>query len=106
VLKKALGHRCPPEILNRPKWGFDTPLRRWVSRPELYNILKRLPDGKLIEQGWVSREPLAGMVATPELAMVHARRLWALLILEVWLNVHKRPSPPSESLLDLLCVAA
>ena len=106
VLKKALGHRCPPEILNRPKWGFDTPLRRWVAQPELYNVLKRLPEGRIVEQGWVKREPLAALIATPEAASVNARRLWILLILEVWLNVHQRTSPPSESLVELLCVAA
>ncbi len=106
VLKQALGHRCPPEILNRPKWGFDTPLRHWVAQPSLYNVLQRLPEGRLVEQGWVKREPLAGMVATPQLASVNARRLWNLLILEVWLNVHLRTTAPSESLLDLLCVAA
>ena len=33
LLKKTLGQRCPPEILARPKWGFDTPCAGWVSNP-------------------------------------------------------------------------
>jgi asparagine synthase (glutamine-hydrolysing) len=106
VLKKALGKRCPPEILSRRKWGFDTPLHRWVAQPELFEVLKRLPHGYLVAQGWVKREPLAAMVASPATATVHARRLWILLVLEVWLTVHRRKSPPTESLLDLVCAAA
>lgn len=106
VLKKALGRRCPPEILSRPKWGFDTPLRRWVAQPDLFEVLRRLPDGLLVEQGWVKREALAELVATPQSASVHARRVWILLVLEVWLGVHGRQSCPSESLVDLACAAA
>jgi asparagine synthase (glutamine-hydrolysing) len=106
ILKKALGKRCPPAILHRPKWGFDTPLHRWVAQPELFEILKRLPHGYLVAQGWVKRAPLAAMVESPATATVHARRLWILLVLEVWLGVHRRNSPPSESLLDVVCATA
>ncbi|HLG98188.1 MAG TPA: asparagine synthase (glutamine-hydrolyzing) [Bryobacteraceae bacterium] len=106
ILKKALGHRCPPEVLNRPKWGFDTPLRRWVAQPDLFEVLQRLPHGLAVEQGWVKRQPVADLVATPQTASVNARRLWILLVLEVWLSIHRRQESPAESLVDVVCAAA
>src|SRR6202140_5118386 len=44
LLKRSLGKRCTPEILNRQKSGFDTPLSRWVRQPAIFEIIRALPD--------------------------------------------------------------
>jgi asparagine synthase (glutamine-hydrolysing) len=102
LLKKVLGERCPPEILSRPKWGFDTPLRRWVQQPGLYDLIRGLPEGAAVRQGWFKPESVRALVGDPETAGRNARRVWNLFVLDVWLQVHRRPSPPRESLSELL----
>lgn len=105
-LKRVLGKHCPPELLNRPKWGFDTPLRRWVGQPEIYDALKGLPRGTAVKQGLLRGSGVRGMVSSPEIAQNQARRVWNLLILETWLRVHKLETPPGESLLEVVKEAA
>ena len=105
-LKRVLGKHCPPELLNRPKWGFDTPLRRWVGQPEIYDALKGLPSGTAVKQGLLRGSGVRGMVSSPEIAQNQARRAWNLLILETWLRVHKLETPPGESLLEVVKEAA
>ena len=104
-LKEALGHRCPPEILQRPKWGFDTPLRKWVCQPGIFKLLRCLPDGVCVKQGLFRRSAIRSLVASPESAMNFARGVWSLLVLEIWMRVHLRTTPPRESCYELLGVA-
>ena len=104
LLKRALGKRCPPEILARPKWGFDTPLRHWVSRPEVIPIVQALSEGLLVREHLVKASGVRDLVRTPAAISANARRIWNLLILEVWLNVRRCVSPPSASLRDLFLV--
>jgi asparagine synthase (glutamine-hydrolysing) len=102
LLKKVLGERCPPEILNRPKWGFDTPLRRWVQQPGLYELIRGLPEGIAAKQGLLKPDGVGSLVADPQTASRYARRVWNLFVLDVWMQVHKRPSAPRETLSELL----
>jgi len=102
LLKKVLGERCPPEVLNRPKWGFDTPLRHWVQQPGLYDLVRALPEGTAVKQGLLKAEGVRSLVENPQAASRNARRVWNLFVLDVWLQVHKRPSAPQESLSELL----
>jgi asparagine synthase (glutamine-hydrolysing) len=103
-LKQALGKRCPLEVLNRPKWGFDTPLRRWITHPDLFKVLCRLSEGLCVNEGFVTASAVRSMVKTPLRVFNFARGVWSLLVLEVWLRVRRRLSPPKESLNELLGV--
>lgn len=102
VLKRALGHRLPAELLTRPKWGFDTPLNSWVSSPALFGAMQRLPAGSIVRDGLVSKAAVRSLVNSQERVSRQARRAWSLLVLEVWLRVRGRLSPPRESLRELL----
>ena len=102
VLKRALGSRLPPTLLNRPKWGFDTPLASWVGGPAIFEALQALKTGALVGEGLISPAAVRTLVSTREGASSRARRVWSLLILEVWLRVRNRPSAPRESLSELL----
>jgi asparagine synthase (glutamine-hydrolysing) len=106
LLKKTLGQRCPPEILSRPKWGFDTPLRRWVQQPGLYDLIRGLPEGAAVKQGLLKADGVRALVQDSQTASRNARRVWNLFVLDVWLQVHKRPAPPRETLSELLGQAA
>jgi asparagine synthase (glutamine-hydrolysing) len=104
-LKKVLGRRCPEQILNRPKWGFDTPLRRWVSHPSIFKLLQNLPDGVCVRDGLFRRSAIRSLVVTPERAMNFARGVWSLLVFEIWMRVRFRATPPRESCHELLGIA-
>jgi asparagine synthase (glutamine-hydrolysing) len=104
LLKRSLGHRCTPEILTRPKFGFDTPLRRWVRQPTMFNFLKRLPEGFATKQGLFDPHGIKALVPDAITASRFARRVWNLFVLDVWLQVHGRASAPHETLSELLGV--
>jgi len=101
-LKSALGRKCPPSILNRPKWGFDTPLKQWVGQPELFEHIRQLPDGECVRSGLLRESAVREMTESPSAARNAARRVWNLLVLEVWLRVRGESSAPAESLEELL----
>jgi asparagine synthase (glutamine-hydrolysing) len=105
-LKRALGHLCPPELLTRPKWGFDTPLDRWVSQPGIFALAQKLRSGVAVREGLIAPRHLAQYNGDPERARRWARRLWSLLVLEVWLRVRYHRAAPQESLTELLGGAA
>ncbi len=106
VLKGALGKRVPPQVLDRPKFGFDTPLRRWVKQPAIFEMIKTLPEGTAAKQGMFNPRAIRAMVQEAATTGRFARRVWNLFVLEVWLQVHQRPAAPQETLSELLGVAA
>ncbi|MCU1262840.1 MAG: asnB, partial [Bryobacterales bacterium] len=101
-LKESLGDRVPPEVLNRPKWGFDTPLKRWLAQPEMLDLIRQLPSGECVKEGLLRASAVAALVATPESVCNSARRVWNLLVLDTWLRIRGRMSPPQESLNSLM----
>jgi asparagine synthase (glutamine-hydrolysing) len=102
ALKQALGDRLPPELLTRPKWGFDTPLKSWVRGSALFEAMRTLPSGAAVREGLISAAAVGSLVGTPERVFSQARQAWSLLVLDVWLRVRDRVSPPRESLTQLL----
>ena len=101
-LKRVLGKRCPPELIGRPKWGFDTPLRNWVGQPEIYGVMRGLPAGVAVRLGLMRASSLKDMVSSPEMARSRARRLWNILVLDCWLRIHRRLEAPEETLCDFM----
>ena len=106
LLKRAVGKRCLPQILNRPKAGFDTPLSRWVRQPAIFELIRALPDGFAVKEGLFDRRGVKGLVSDPDTAGRFARRVWNLFVLDTWLQVNRRASVPQETLSDLLAIAA
>jgi len=106
LLKRALGNRCPSQILNRPKFGFDTPLSRWVKQPAIFDLVKGLPEGFAGTMGLVNPRAVKALVEDPQTAGKFARRVWNLFVLDIWLQVNRRQSAPTETLSELLGVAA
>jgi asparagine synthase (glutamine-hydrolysing) len=106
LLKRSLGKRVPPQILDRPKFGFDTPLSRWVKQPAIFELIKGLPEGFAAKQGLFNPRGIRALVQDASTAGKFARRAWNLFVLDVWLQVNRRLSPPQETLSELLGVPA
>jgi asparagine synthase (glutamine-hydrolysing) len=88
ILLKAIGDRLPPELLTRPKMGFGVPLAEWFRGSLREMLWDRLTAQRFLERGIVSGPFVCRLLEEHQ----RGRRsnetwLWALLVLEMWLEV-------------------
>jgi len=74
VVRRLMEDRVPPGLFDRPKRGFNLPIRRWVARrPELLrDALGRLVD--------------AGIIRKPRATGFTGEQAWTLLTLDRWVT--------------------
>ncbi len=96
LLKQAFSDLLPPEIAQRPKMGFGVPLPTWFRthwREPAEDLLLD-PSARILQ--WVRPDPVrAAFSAHLEGQADHAHAIWALLVLERWLQ-RARYSAPSD----------
>jgi asparagine synthase (glutamine-hydrolysing) len=82
LFKEAIGSELPPGVLQRPKWGFSSPVREWLGGQLFHLVEKNLLHGELVRHGLI--EP--GYVDMIMRIKANGRwnRLWQLLELEAW----------------------
>lgn len=87
ILREAFEERLPETIWQRPKMGFGVPLDRWF-RHELRDMLHDLLlAGSARCHQFVTREALCQMNQQHQAGQRdHSQRLWAVLMLELWLE--------------------
>jgi asparagine synthase (glutamine-hydrolysing) len=85
ILKRAAQGLIPDEIINRPKQGFDAPIRRWFNH-ELREMLDdTLNDRRARERGDFNHGAVLAILDEHRRGVRdHSRRLWSLLVLELW----------------------
>jgi asparagine synthase (glutamine-hydrolysing) len=85
ILKRAAQGLIPDEIINRPKQGFDVPIRRWLNR-ELREMLDdTLNDRRARERGDFNHRAVLSILDEHRRGVRdHSRQLWSLLVLELW----------------------
>jgi asparagine synthase (glutamine-hydrolysing) len=92
IYRKALQGIVPHEILHgRPKLGHSVPLKNWLRQdPAVRKLLEdRLHGGALESQGIIRRETVDRMIREHDDRVDnHSHRLWALLVLELWIRRH------------------
>ena len=101
ILRQAMQHVLPPEILSRRKMGFPVPVGRWLAgayRAQLdeYVLSERALGRGLFDADAVRRmaaEHLAGRDN-------HGQRLWSLLNLEIWQRVFLDGEMPERAPMD------
>jgi asparagine synthase (glutamine-hydrolysing) len=74
ILRNLMEPKLPPGHLNRPKSGFNLPIRRFIkSQPELLEgALDRLADAKIIRR--------------PHFAKFSSEQVWTILVLDRWMT--------------------
>jgi len=74
ILRSLMEPKLPPRHLNRPKSGFNLPIRRWIkTQPELLRgALDRLADAKIIRR--------------PRFATFSSEQIWTMLVLDRWMT--------------------
>lgn len=87
ILKKAFGHLLPDEIWTRSKMGFGVPIDHWF-RHELRELSHDvLLDETASQRGYFRREYVEQLLTEHQSNVFdHAYRLWALVVLELWLR--------------------
>lgn len=82
ILKHACSDLLPQIAVTRPKQGFSIPLDQWM-RGELKHLMSDALRS-LGERGFFDNNVLKRLWAEHQQGTNHGRRLWALLILEIW----------------------
>jgi asparagine synthase (glutamine-hydrolysing) len=87
ILRHALRAWLPDDILDRPKQGFSVPLSAWL-RGELRGWSRDvLMDPATLARGLFEPRSMQGLLARHDRgADADAPRIWALLMLELWLR--------------------
>ena len=88
VLLRELAQRyLPQEILRRPKQGFAVPLNSWLRRELKPMLDSALDPDKVRQRGLFHPAAVAQMVNAHQLGRRdYSQQLWALLMLEWWLE--------------------
>jgi asparagine synthase (glutamine-hydrolysing) len=95
LLKAAFADVLPPAVLSRPKQGFMIPLASWL-RGELRSLVEEGLDPGRVRARGLFAPGVVGRLVREHLDRTrnHADRLWALLILELWMQQYVDGRPP------------
>jgi asparagine synthase (glutamine-hydrolysing) len=85
ILRRALGDRLPPALLNRRKMGFGVPLAAWFRGPLQPMLMDVLTSRRFFERGIVSPDFVCQLLQEHTVGRRdNSHWLWALLMLETW----------------------
>lgn len=93
LLRLAAANLVSPEVLGRPKQGFDVPVGTWLRGPLRPVLEAGLSEAALCRRGVLRPAPVAELLRQHLAGTAdHGRKLWALLVLELWLQGTERQS--------------
>ena len=79
----------PPAVLDRPKRGFGVPLRRWFQEQMIGWASDILLDPRSRQRGWTRASAVSALLRQHRTgSRDHAKRIWALVCLELWARAH------------------
>lgn len=85
LLRAAVRHLLPPQILTRPKRGFGTPIDVWLRMHLRTMMLDLLSDQAVKARGWFNPAYVRKLIQKHlEGSNDYSQHLWALLVLEIW----------------------
>jgi asparagine synthase (glutamine-hydrolysing) len=84
LVKTALRHRLPKEILHRKKAGFPVPYEMWL-RTELKGWLSDvLLDSRTLSRGYFKKSGIESLLSKDSTQGGHSKELLSLVALELW----------------------
>ena len=97
LMKEALADLLPPDILDRKKRGFGTPMGAWLKR-ELAPMLRRLLAPDVVCGRGLLRQPVvARLMADHEANRIDGTdALLALMNLEIWSRIYLDRRDPAD----------
>lgn len=91
ALRQAMKRILPPEVLKRPKKGFQVPLAEWFRGPLTSYWSERCLDPASPLMRYTKKDRVRALFEENARGADHGNRLWMLLALSVWLD-HVRNS--------------
>ena len=89
LLKGVARRLLPPEIVDRPKRGFNPPMGVWLKTDLKRMVAERLTPDTLAPLG-IDYAPVAKLIEEQRSGRRdHSLKVWALLVLEAWGRGHK-----------------
>lgn len=89
LFREVIRPWVPPEVLARPKRGFGVPLRRWFHDQMIGWARDILLDPRTGQRGWTRTPEVGALLHQHEKgSRDHAKRIWALVSLELWAREH------------------
>lgn len=87
ILKTIAAKFIPHEIINRKKHGFNVPVDAWFRKKGKGLLMDILLPGRLISEGLLQKKYISKII-NEHIKRVsnHGRRLWSLLVLEMWME--------------------
>ena len=95
LLLRALSDWIPPEIANRRKAGFTLPFARWL-RGDLSGTIVEVLNSR-DSSGVIDRSGALALWAAFQSGRVHWSRLWAVVMLRLWLLGFRAVRPSASS---------
>jgi asparagine synthase (glutamine-hydrolysing) len=90
LLRRVAGRYLPPAVLRRPKQGFAIPLAGWLRRELRPWMEDSLRSRACRERGWFRHDHVEAMMAEHACGRRDlSQQLWALLMLETWLETDR-----------------
>jgi asparagine synthase (glutamine-hydrolysing) len=85
ILREALREWLPPEILDRPKQGFQVPIEHWLANELRDHVREVLLDPVSLTRGYFRADAVRSAIDRQAAGTyADASRVWALLMLELW----------------------
>jgi asparagine synthase (glutamine-hydrolysing) len=89
LFREVIKPWVPADVLARPKRGFGVPLRRWFHEQMLGWAGDILRDPRTAQRGWTKPAQVAALIRQhQDGSRDHAKRIWALVCLELWARQH------------------
>jgi asparagine synthase (glutamine-hydrolysing) len=94
ALKKAARSWVPKEVIDRRKRGLSVPVASWINHGLRAEVDRLLDPKRLREQGLIDETVVAGLLTEHRGGRAnHAKPLWALVILQYWIENWTAISP-------------
>jgi asparagine synthase (glutamine-hydrolysing) len=94
IVRRLLRDYLPTELIERPKRGFTAPVAHWLRNDLRGDLQERLSADTIKRRGFFDPTIVSSLVREHlEGSHDHAQLLWALLILEWWLEHHIEGRP-------------
>ena len=89
LFREVIRPWVPPVVLDRPKRGFGVPLRRWFQEQMIGWATDILLDPRSRQRGWTRASEVSALLQQHRTgSRDHAKRIWALVCLELWARAH------------------
>lgn len=87
VLKEAARPLLPASVLRRRKRGLSVPIASWINHGLRQEVDRLLTPSRLEKQGWLRPAAVQALLAEHRSgAANHARRLWPLVMFQLWMD--------------------